>query len=542
MTYMAVASALILIVAVVAVTASQPPPPSIAEFAPQAVTQIKKAPQELSSTHGTAAGSPAATKPPPPKHTAAQASKPPVIQLPRVRDCVGNPPRQIEDPQSPPCVPYWDPNKDNGGATWKGVSRDEIRVIVPSDKSNTWTPLLQAFFNSRFEFYGRHLNLISDFNNSSVPDDQRAWAVRADEVHHVFASATHDGDGIDYYQELARRHIVSAPARPVLSQKALAAANPYIWQYPTAIDQEFAGMGQWLCNRVANQPARHAQGITSSGRQMAQQTRKFGLIVDAAQVDVPVDYSPLVNALKSCNVTVADTIYAQDKNTDANAQNATSHIAEFRSKDITSIICLCYYATYLYHMQAANSQSYFPEWIEGTYYITDNDWLNKPLPANQKAGLFGLTWQPRQESAANTPAWWAVKDVDPNWGAGQDTSQNMWTFITLYHSLLLLASGIQMAGPHLTPTTFAQGLQRADFPNPFSPIMAGDVGFAPGSHTMTLDAAEYWYSNSAPGPYSDESAGGGTICYVDGGRRYRPGAFPKVRQDPFFVGSCDSGA
>src|SRR5439155_17384244 len=79
------------------------------------------------------------------------------VQVARVRRCVGDPPRQIEDPQSPPCVPYW--QGDNGGATSKGVTADEIRIAVP--KMTDTDAQFAAFFNSRFEFYGRKLHLLN---------------------------------------------------------------------------------------------------------------------------------------------------------------------------------------------------------------------------------------------------------------------------------------------------------------------------------------------------------------------------------------------
>jgi hypothetical protein len=104
--------------------------------------------------------------------------------------------------------------------------------------------------------------------------------------------------------------------------------------------------------------------------------------------------------------------------------------------------------------------------------------------------------------------------------------------------MLLIASGIQMAGPKLTPATFEAGLQRAMFPNPDHPIKAGKVGFFGGSHAMTIDAAEIWWSASSPGPYPDAS--GGTYCYVDNGARHSIGTFPKGG-DPFFNQPCDSG-
>src|SRR5687768_6588991 len=47
---------------------------------------------------------------------------------PSTKRCVGNPPRQTEDPLAPPCVAYFD--GDNFGATYQGVSREEVRILV----------------------------------------------------------------------------------------------------------------------------------------------------------------------------------------------------------------------------------------------------------------------------------------------------------------------------------------------------------------------------------------------------------------------------
>jgi hypothetical protein len=98
-------------------------------------------------------------------------------------------------------------------------------------------------------------------------------------------------------------------------------------------------------------------------------------------------------------------------------------------------------------------------------------------------------------------------------------------------------SGIQMAGPNLTPETFRAGLQRTKFPNPDHPIMAGKVGFE-GDFSMTNDAAEFWFSETDPGPYADNQAGP-TFCWVDGGRRHARGTWEGTER--FFEGPCDSG-
>src|SRR5256885_11938042 len=97
------------------------------------------------------------------------------VRVPRVRRCIGDPPRQIEDPQSPPCVPYW--SGDNGGATFKGVTRDEIRVAVmhvEGHNGDPITPEMQSiadFFNKRFEFYGRRIHLLRYLGKEQAAQD-----------------------------------------------------------------------------------------------------------------------------------------------------------------------------------------------------------------------------------------------------------------------------------------------------------------------------------------------------------------------------------
>ena len=88
-----------------------------------------------------------------------QTSKP----IPTTRRCFGNPPRQTEDPQSPPCVPGW--RGDNGGATSKGVTATEIRIAMPA-----WDEFIAAtlenYFNARYEFYGRRLRILEGYDTA----------------------------------------------------------------------------------------------------------------------------------------------------------------------------------------------------------------------------------------------------------------------------------------------------------------------------------------------------------------------------------------
>src|SRR5205823_3189869 len=185
-----------------------------AEYAPEAVQAIKQAPVEQTAQSGTAegaagvaggdngAGATTTTS-----TTLAPAAGPqnqgPVIETARVKRCIGDPPRQIEDPQSPPCVPYFD--GDNGGATSPGVTANEIRIAAPSKDGNVFNTLL-TFFNQRFQFYGRQLKLVDGGCFDSDPKTAKSLADKV-ATENTFGSLSFcDSMGTDYYyyDELAR--------------------------------------------------------------------------------------------------------------------------------------------------------------------------------------------------------------------------------------------------------------------------------------------------------------------------------------------------
>src|SRR5206468_752920 len=142
-------------------------------------------------------------------------------------------------------VPYW--SGDNGGSTARGVTRDEIRVV---DANNT-NPALAAFFNRRFEFYGRQIRLIP----RSVPGDagagDRAAARAAYEQDQAFVSTASYFPYQTYFDELARLGVVGVPYAPAFPETFLTAHRPYLWTYLMANDKLFAMAGNWYCARFA---------------------------------------------------------------------------------------------------------------------------------------------------------------------------------------------------------------------------------------------------------------------------------------------------
>ncbi|MDP9101732.1 MAG: hypothetical protein M3N21_06245 [Actinomycetota bacterium] len=564
-TNLAVGAAVLVLLVPLLLKAASGAPPTAAEFAPNADQVIKHAPPgqgvDATGTGGqpTPAASPGASK-----AAVTPTAGPTTLSIPqdRLRACVGPPPlRQIEDPQSPPCVQYW-LGKDNGGATWAGVTRDTVYISIPTpDNTDADYLALQNFFNKRFEFYGRKLKFEFCDSNANKADQatqnaDAAAAAKGCNGPKPFASTFYRSDNGRYYNQTmaCRYHVVTAASYLAYEHTYLNRCAPYLYQYPMEAQQMFTTTGDWMCSRLAGQPAIHGSGVDSQARSINTQRRKFGILVSPTYFDDPVAQQATIagmrERLRACGSAVDDKdviinpvdYAAGQTGVTADPASATNAVLRMKQDNVTTIACLCNLFAYGALARAASGQAYHPEWLVSTYGGMDCSFcitLGGP-PSDQLADTFGLTFQPRQIRPELDPYNMAVHEGDPS--RSQQTEAGLLANREEdYRPLLLLASGIQMAGPNLTPATFRAGLLRTTFPNPITVTHAGAVGFSPSSWGMTTDAAEWWWSNTAIGPYSDSSASPGTLCYVDAGRRRTIGEFPTREHDPFFTGTCDSG-
>jgi hypothetical protein len=406
---------------------------------------------------------------------------------------------------------------------------------------------LEAYFNDRFEFYGRHLRLIPTGDTGYTCPMRNAAASDAVSKYQAFASLTANGDGnggICYNEAVAARGLVSVMNVAEFSD-AQALASPLsgrLWMYTTSHNKLFAMLGEVACKQLAGGRAAH-----STDPAMAARTRVFGVIEQNDIRDSDVDVSPLVQALAACGQSAR--VYRYGTNDDpgnASPSLATQAVLDMQANHVTTVICLCMTFVEQYLPPAATNQSYYPEWMFSTYGYNDFNQSMKtfwPDP-RQRAAAFGIGTRQPMRSLDKEAYYYALHTVDPGLNNDNGTT-DVYNFMQQYEALLVLASGIQMAGPQLTPDTFAAALRRTvfpnvdDFPTAERPSLSGHVGFNDGDRSMVDDAVEFWWSETAPAPRNPQSVSGpGAWCYVDNGARYGLGRFPGGR-DPFFSGVCN---
>jgi hypothetical protein len=550
------------VVAAVALTARQNPPPTVAEFAPQAVEQIEEAlpeqadaPGESTATAGgdpddgasedDAAGpdgEPDAEETPDAEDPVDPETDEPLPERARVRRCVGNPPRQTEDPQSPPCVPFFD--GDNGGATAQGVTRDEIRIAYPNLQFLGPEPieLVQAMvdhFNTRYEFYGRKIVLVEYSTAAFGSPDTPAMigdAIAVDEELQAFGSlgyGARDGAEHHYYDELARRGIVSTFSNTLSlgTEERYGRFDPHQWTWSATVDDAFALAGDFVCSTLAGKPPVDG-GLVDPGGSVRPETRTFGVIASRSADGTIPPIDLLTDRMEACGH--APAVVVEDEVANPQGDNI---VLQMQNAGVTTVLCACSLGPFRgNYMPAASRQGFFPEWVAPAYGSSDIDNSFSPAnaPPEQARNVLGISLHNRWMGRQQMPWYAALRESRPD----QDPSGAIYyTLNGRYEHLLLMASGIQLAGPDLTPESFGRGLRAAAFPNPGAggaPLFQAAVDFR-SRHAARASASLFWYSPDQTGAVEPEQLG--TICYVDGGTRYGFGQFP-TEQQPWFQEPC----
>jgi hypothetical protein len=561
----ALLTALVLLVSLVAIVTRAPAPPTISEFAPEAVKQIQRAPDEQSSQFGNGGngaclpGVPCRNGPTPgPGGPSSRPSTAPssgkTILRNRVHPCFGNPPRQIRDPQSPPCVAYWE--GDNGGATARGVTRDTITVAFPTvvPFPSPWSDAVIAFFNRRFEFYGRQLVFKPLVPQGALygqqnPTSMYADAVKVDQELGAFASTSYPSysaynSSATYYDTLAERGIISVTSeddfRTEKGSFSAKGREGYEWSFSPTIDELGRNLAEWACKSLVGKPPVHA-GSPFNSPLSQPKPRKFGVVVQrtfqkAADVDL------LLQRFRACGV--SPTVVYADVEQQSDAAAMTQVVSQLNQAGVSTATCVCFIYLNEAVLNQAQQQNYYPEWLTFGQQLPTMDSEAGANGGYTKYGAvthtFGINGQNKFMTAPQQPWFWAVRDTDPHATPSQYTAGSLSgtsAYQLAYQGLLLLASGIQLAGPHLTAESFRRGLMEAQFPNPnagAAPYYQARVGFDETSHSMIEDVGLIWYSTSSTSP---DTGNPGTRCYYNRGQRWGVDEWPAIGAENFTPGT-----
>lgn len=502
-----VAAAALAILLPSALNVPQSGPSTLAEFAPvpgsgEGRSDISDLGQAGSGGLGFGAGSGGSAQQP-----AAQAGAPKQGKA-RLKRCVGNPPRQTEDLLSPPCVAFFE--GDNGGATSKGVTGDEVTVVDANSTVTPQDPRLGQIIDCALP-----VTSDDDLNDQNCKADMRYFNDRYqtyNRVVHLWKS--HVQNNLQEINE-RRNPFAVAPGGPPSAKvmsvsytgtlRSAAQKNaPYSVSFRPDLDDQARMAASYICLKLVGRRARYSPDLMYQTR-----TRKFGFIFEDGG---DAGKKRLDDELKAqCNYTVpSSAIYAS---------NPTA-VASLKNDDVTTVIVLLNMTNPATTTTFATGLGYFPEWVIPGYngqVSADTNNNGRTYNSTQWQNAFGITFEYRRDARLDQAWYRAYRDGCPE--CTEPGAANAPFLASTYDMMSMLFYGIQAAGPRLTPQNWDKGMHAIPpngSPNPYKPA----AYFAPGNYSYLKDAMEIWWDPSGLPP-GETTAG----CYrlPFEGRRFRTG-------------------
>lgn len=452
--------------------------------------------------------------------------------------CVGRPPRQTEDPLSPPCVAFYE--GDNGGATTRGVSSDEIRVAIHlgatteemfvdfGDPEAAGTAgqaeivqvikAYQRFVNDRYQTYNRRVRFFGYSGPGFTAEAARAHITAIDERWKPFAFIPIGSNTPVQLQskEAAEKGMVAVSFSGFdrADHRRLA---PRLISYNPDLQDHAALTAAALCQSLHNRPARHSGNPDQQGS-----VRRFGLLwQDNAEVPEYATLAALtkVDARRRCGLSFE--AEAAARTTNEGQGDYAQNIAAMRAAGVTTLVFFSSTTGPVGWGNGAAAQQWYPEWVipaSTGFTGADTNATGQTYSPLVWANAFGFTFDVKRGLAAEQPWLSAYRS-----SCGDCPVPSDYRAARLYNVLTLLMWGVQAAGPQLTPQSMDRGLH-AIAERPSSDPTVAAAYFTPGNWSWIKDAARIWWD-----PAGTEPGGSRPGCYrlADGGTRKRPADWPE---------------
>lgn len=549
-------------------------PSTVLEYAPVPPDKNEPPPPQVGSLSSLGLGS---------SNTLSAGTKPPVPPVgkgngktPITKQCIGDPPRQTEDPNSPPCVPFF--QGSNGGATWQGVSKDQITILLytsggtittgndtaPEQSPNDGTycdadakpnsnpncfdtnsnahdhyilrdaRALSRYFNERFQTYGRHVHLWVYYSNASAtPGIRRADAQDNWEKLKPFAVidyAYFGGYNSDYDEAMTRRRIAVISNFAALPNSLYRQNQPYLWTFWPDVEHWADQYFSYLCAKVVPNKVSHSGNSGDMGK-----TRRYGLL--STSNDGYPGFKQFADMIASKLAAgcpgepkpdiagrwyFPNAIFSVDNDPNATT-SAQQNVAEMRAKNVTTVLVLG--GTESETGKAMDSANWLPEIVIAG--DLNNDIANSPTYEDQTAWRHAWVVSNllREDKRQDVPCKQAYREADPYGSQDDEVSA-----CVIYRSMFMLFRSIQVAGPYLSPGAVDQGNHAVPRVASNDPYTAACF-FDPGDYSCVKDAVEEWWDPDAPYPGGTNPAnnGGTKGCWkmINEGKRYLSGTWPK---------------
>lgn len=452
-------------------------------------------------------------------------------------------------PIMPPCVPLF--AGDNGGATARGVTNEEITIVryMAQVDPATQAALIAAgaddnredqdrmdaaiidYFKMHYETYGRTPKVITMDASGPNSDDakMKADAKTIADTHKAFIN----WGGPDVLaEELAARGVIHIGTTSLSTRFYDKYRGRIFSSLPTA-EEYYTATAEYLGKRLKDQPPKHAgEPIKVNDPTWEPDKRKFGLVFLEATSSGPRQFAQegkqfFLDEMKKYGITDVATV-GYSSRIQESQQHTTNVIAKMVQEKVTTIALAAEPLFPIFLTQEATKQQYFPEWIIMGTALTDTTFFGRTYDQAQWQHAFGIS-----------PLWVFWIDVSTSSGYREyhharplDNRGDEGVSINVRRApIQWIFQGIHMAGPVLTPETFAQGMY--NFPKSGGTPDVPLVFFTP-EHPMAIkDFTEVWWKPDGSGRDETGKDGPGTLMKVDGGKRWLTGTWPTTAPKVF---------
>ncbi|HVE75395.1 MAG TPA: hypothetical protein VND22_01365 [Actinomycetota bacterium] len=493
--------------------------------------------------------------------------------------CVGKPLRQTEDPNSPPCVPFFD--GDNGGKTWQGVTAEEITVILYhdgfiSDQNETeggdtsageYSPAagnvcdlakpsagqtgcndsnngremsvvaaaraLYRYFNERFQTYGRSVHIYLYWGGARTAATRRAEAAAIWERFKPFAvidRGVFSGFNDAFAEASAKRRVMIFGSFGFLANDFFRKNAPHAWSFWPDIERWADNYVSYVCNKVVPFNTTYA-GDDKQSEDMNGKPRRLALMytTDPGFPGIRLFKELVEDGVKACGGNIVEHVefpYA-GANIDnrcaehADCQYGIENVAKLQAADVTTVLWLGGMESKT--TPAADQARWYPEWVVAGDRLIDDLLNGRAQNPNVWAHAWVHSQQLREIRFEESPARQAFREAAPN----ARPVQEYWA-TTIYREFFSLFKAIQVAGPFLQPETVDQGQHAIPRTSSTDPRTAACF-YDPGDYTCVKDAQEAWWDSDAPDPNNEPGVLG---CWrmVHEGKRYLAGDWEKKQE------------
>jgi hypothetical protein len=446
---------------------------------------------------------------------------------------------------APPCVPAFD--GDNGGATSAGVTGDSIKVVYYApetsadlqsilggmgvqDTAEQRVATLEQYteiFSSVVEMYGREIELVR-FAASGAASDVVASQADATDVIAMEPFAVIGGPGLDrgtFAQEISDAGILCYGCAGVLPDDMIRDMAPYVWSTAPSVDQALEMLQSWT---EAGAESGITDEVAFAGGDLTGEPRKSGVI--HFEQDPPIfsgTTEEQADRYEGMEVALIESYILDLPNMPAKAAEL---IAQFKAEGINSIVFMGDPFMPGYLTDAATAQEYYPEWIFTGTALTDSNVFAREWDPAQMEHAYGISQlaAPADQDLEGALAIYRWYFGDPE---ALPPGENSYSLIAPPVSWLL--RGIHMAGPDLTPETFARGQFRVPpgGGGPTNPqVSYGNWGiFSEIDYNGVDDAVEIWWDPTFEGDDGRGRIGTGVWRRSNGAERFTPGDAPEPR-------------